>query len=112
MFRLTRVSEAVQRYAPDAVLMAHNGDILSNRDAIEKYWSNLVARGFGSLQLQPLRASTSDAVAYEMGTYELRLGAGPSATVATGQFVTVYKRADDGSWYVVYDVLNDLPRAR
>jgi ketosteroid isomerase-like protein len=106
-----RVSEAVQRYAPDAVLMAPNGDILSGRESIEKYWNDLVAHGFDGLRLQPLRASASDAVAYETGTYELRLTEGASPTASTGHFVTVFKRSDDGTWRVVYDVLNELPQA-
>jgi ketosteroid isomerase-like protein len=106
-----RVGEAVQRYAPDAVLMAPNGDILSGRESIEKYWTDLVAHGFDGLSVQPLRASTSDAVAYETGTYELRLGEGAAPTTSTGHFVTVFKRTDDGTWRVVYDVLNELPQA-
>jgi ketosteroid isomerase-like protein len=104
-----RVNEAVQRYAPDAVLMAPNGDILSGQKSIEKYWTDLVAHGFHGLSLHPLRASTSAPVAYETGTYELRLAEGAVPTTSTGHFVTVFKRSDDGTWRVVYDVLNELP---
>ena len=106
-----QVSEAVQRYAPDAVLMAHNGDILRGREGIASYWSNLAGPGFGSLSLQPLRAATTDAMAYETGIYVLRLTTGGAPTVSTGHFVTVFKRGDDGTWGVVYDVLNELPEA-
>jgi ketosteroid isomerase-like protein len=104
-----RVGSAVARYAPDAVLMAPNGDILSGRTEIDHYWTALVADRFTSLTLQPFRSSVADAVAYETGTYELRLRRGGGPVVETGQFVTVYKRADDGTWRVVYDVLNNLP---
>lgn len=106
-----RVGEAVQRYAEDAVLMAPNGDILRGRAAIEQYWTDLMAHGFLSLALQPFRSTSADSVAYEVGTYDLRMAAGSGSTVASGQFVTVYKRGEDGAWSVVYDVLNDLPQA-
>jgi ketosteroid isomerase-like protein len=105
-----RVGSAVARYAPDAVLMAPNGDILSGRAEIDHYWTALVADRFTSLTLQPFRSSVADAVAYETGTYELRLRQSGGPVLETGQFVTVYKRAEDGTWRVVYDVLNNLPR--
>ena len=91
-------------YTRDARLVAPSAGILDGRDAIEAFWRAGIEVGVSRADFEPLELRRHDAVAYELGRYELAL-AGVGAVADRGKYVLVHERQEDGSWRRALEML-------
>jgi uncharacterized protein (TIGR02246 family) len=103
----------LQAYTPDAVLLSPNGQRVSGREAIGKFWKQRMDSEMGPLTLEPVFADCSGDLAYESGTAKYTLPASPASGTHTmtpapgnarpieGSYLVVLRRQADGRWLVV-----------
>jgi uncharacterized protein (TIGR02246 family) len=99
-------------YALDAVLMAPNMPALRGRDAIQQFWTGLLATGSVDLALTSTNVTQpSSDVAIETGRYDLSLRpASGQAIKDAGKYMVLWKKSN-GRWWAVEDIFNsDMPK--
>jgi uncharacterized protein (TIGR02246 family) len=100
-------------FADDGVMLPDNGPILTGKESIRKFVSELMANpGFaGSWQASKVEASRGGDLAYVVGTYQLTLNDPKGKPVIDrGKYLTVWKKQLDGTWKALVDTANsDLP---
>jgi len=104
----------LETYAPDAVLLPPDGQLVSGRDAISKYWRHAMEGDARTLSLHPVSGDSSGDFAYESGhlTYvapgSVRSETGSSIDTqrgttrhVTGSYLVVLRRGTGGKWRIV-----------
>jgi ketosteroid isomerase-like protein len=94
-------------YAEDAELLPPNAEPLRGRDAIERFWQGGIEMGILSLELDSHRLESAGGLAYEVGTYALRIrtNGGASAT-EIGKCILIHRRLPDNSWRRAIEIFN------
>jgi ketosteroid isomerase-like protein len=85
---------------------------LRSRDAVMKAWSDFFAPDGPTLSWTPLNGEVVGAgdVGYTTGRSVYRQkGADGKITERRGQYITVWRKQEDGSWKVVFDTGSTLP---
>jgi uncharacterized protein (TIGR02246 family) len=99
--------------ADDALVLPPNAPILTGKESIRKWKSELMANpGYAeSWQASKAEASRGGDLAYTVGTYEFTLNDPKGKPVTDrGKYLTVWKKQPDGKWKAVADMGNsDLP---
>ena len=107
------VDEFVAVFTENASALPPNTPILTGREAIRKWMSELMANpGFSvSWQANTVEVSRAGDLGYTVGTYEFALHDAEGNPISDrGKYVTVWKKQADGKWKVVADIFNsDLP---
>ena len=86
-------------YAPDASLFPPTNISLEGRDRIVEYFDAQRQAGMGEASLKTLDVVCVGDVAYEVGTYGFRFGAGDAgASGDSGRYFTIWKSQGDGTW--------------
>ena len=102
-------------YADDAVALPPNAEMATNKDAIRKAITDLLALPGLSVSWQTTKAEAarSGDLAYTYGTYELTSNdAAGRPTTDHGKYSEVWKKQSDGSWKCIVDMWSsDLPLA-
>lgn len=98
------VPKAVALHVPNPVLMPPDQKLVGGRADVEAYLQGLVERGKIELSIVSVGSSSSDALAFDAGTYELQISPpeGPRET-ERGKYLTVFSRDSEGSWLIWYD---------
>jgi uncharacterized protein (TIGR02246 family) len=109
-----QLQSILQAYAHDAALLPPSGQHVSGREAIGKFWKQLMDSEMGPLTLEPVSADCSGHLAYESGTAKYTLpasGPTPGAHTMTpapgnarqveGSYLVVLRRQSDGQWLIV-----------
>ena len=95
-------------YAPDAVVMQSGGPALSGIDQITQAAARTRGDANYKLEFKSQKIDVSDAgdLAYARGTYTLSVTNPTSKQVesASGNYLTVYRKQEDGSWKAVEDI--------
>jgi uncharacterized protein (TIGR02246 family) len=103
----------VSFFAEDAVKLQPNVPMLTGKESIRKWASELMANpGFsGSWQASKVEASRGGDLAYAVGTYQQTLNDAKGKPVTDrGKYLTVWKKQPDGKWKAVADMgISDLP---
>jgi ketosteroid isomerase-like protein len=86
--------------APDAVFFSRQG-LSEGRDAVVERWRPFLTEGGPTLRWSPQRAEASGEgdLGFTVGEWELSQG----GEVATGRYLTVWRRAADGRYEAVLD---------
>ncbi|MCJ7502707.1 MAG: nuclear transport factor 2 family protein, partial [Acidobacteriia bacterium] len=104
---------SVSFVADDALVLLANGPILTGKESIRKWASELMASPGFAMSWQPTKAEASRGgdLAYTVGTYQLTLNNAKGKPVTDrGKYMTVWKKQSDGKWRAVADMANsDLP---
>ncbi|MGA7292428.1 MAG: nuclear transport factor 2 family protein [Terriglobales bacterium] len=99
----------VSFYADDASAFPFNAPVAIGKEQIRQLWSRLMSKpGFGlSFQPTKIEVSKSGDMAYETGTFELKLN-GPqgNATRIPGKYVVAWKKQPNREWKAVADIFN------
>lgn len=96
-------------YTPTGEAYPPNGNVVRGRAEIQKMWKSVVDSGIASATLTTTEVESSGDLAYESGTYEMKLKDG---TVADrGKYVVVWKRTG-GTWLLHRDIWNTSQPAR
>jgi len=86
-------------YTPDATLLPPSAAPIGGREAIMRFWQAGLDAGIVAIRLEPTRLDHDARLAYELGSYELRLEPDGSDTIVDrGSYLLVHSREDDGSW--------------
>lgn len=94
-------------YADDAILLPPAAEPLHGRKAIEAFWSAGVEAGISEVELVALELEREGGLAYEIGSYALRLQPVDSATVVDrGKYLLVHARQADGTWRRAAEMLS------
>ena len=102
-------------YAEDAVLLAPNTPIATDRKAIRESWAGLLGPNTAlSWKVSKVDVAKSGELGYLYGSYSLSIHdpkGGPPAR-DTGKMVEIWKKQADGKWKYTVDIYNsDLPAA-
>ncbi|MEO8456548.1 MAG: DUF4440 domain-containing protein [Chloroflexota bacterium] len=100
-------------YAADARVLAPNMPAVSGKASIVAVFQGMLDAGLTDIVLSTTHVESSGDLAYEVGTYRLKLEpAGADPIQDNGKYVVVLGRQSDGSWKCVADIFNtDLPAA-
>jgi uncharacterized protein (TIGR02246 family) len=96
-------------YAGDASAFPFNAPIATGKEQIQKMWAGLMSMPGFSLSFAPtkIEVAKSGDLAYDVGTFELKLNdANGSPTTTMGKYVVVWKKQSDGHWKAVADIFN------
>jgi ketosteroid isomerase-like protein len=86
-------------YAADATLLPPAADPIHGREAIRRFWQAGLDAGIVGIHLHASALDHDTRLAYELGSYELRLEPPASASVLDrGSYVLVHARQRDDSW--------------
>lgn len=106
----------LQSYAPDAVLLPANGQRVSGRDVIAKYFQQSMDSGVRMLSLESVSSHAVGSLAYDSGRLKYTTGgsppnqpnqvspsasAGPPGRRVEGNYLVVLRREKDGRWLIV-----------
>jgi uncharacterized protein (TIGR02246 family) len=103
------LDKMVSYYADDASAMPFNAPIATGRDQIRQLWSALMAKPGFSLTFAPtkIEVAKSNDLAYEAGTFELKLNdAQNNPTTTNGKYVVCWRKQAKGEWKVTLDIFN------
>ena len=97
-------------YAPDAIVMPPNEEVVRGRDAIASWFENFPP--FEDLQFNQVEFDGAGDIAYLYGTYSMivTLPDAEEPVSDRGKYIEIWRRQEDGSWKIMLDIFNsDLP---
>ena len=90
-------------YTADGQLLQPNGDIISGRQAIARYWQGAIESGLRRMQLETVEVEGVGRMASEVGRYTVFGGEGQA--IETGKYVVLWKR-EGSRWRLYRDIWN------
>jgi uncharacterized protein (TIGR02246 family) len=108
------VDKFASYYSDDASVLMPNAPIISGKDNIKAALKPMLADPNFALTFQSTRADASKGgdFVYTVGTYSMTMSNPTDKKPVTdkGKYLTVFKKAADGSWKAVADMMNsDMP---
>jgi len=97
-------------YAPDAIVMPANEEVVRGREAIVSWFESFPP--FEDMQLNQVEVDGAGDIAYVYGTFSmiLMLPDVEEPVPDAGKYIEIWRRQADGSWKIVMDIFNsDLP---
>lgn len=97
--------------ADKAIFSGGTPQELHGRDAVNAAWAPYFEKGGPKLAWKPTTAEALGAgdTGYTVGTWERRVTVQGVLKVAHGNYLTVWRKQDDGVWRVVYDTGSTTP---
>jgi ketosteroid isomerase-like protein len=92
--------------ADEVATLRPDKPIVEGKDAMTALWTPLLSNPDLVIRWKPLEASISAKgdLGYTLGAYEITSkGEQAKHVVATGKYVTIWRKQRDGSWRVVFD---------
>ena len=103
----------VSFYSDDAVLLAPNAPIATDKKSIRESWGGLLGPNTAvSWKVSKVEVARSGELGYLYGTYQLSIRdpKGGPAINDTGKILEVWKKQADGKWKCIVDTYNsDVP---
>jgi ketosteroid isomerase-like protein len=96
-------------YSETGSVMPFNAPIATGRARVEEAWRQLMAKPGFSLRFTPtqIEVAKSEDMAYDIGTFELRLNDAQGAPMTIlGKYVVVWKKQKGGGWKAEADIFN------
>jgi uncharacterized protein (TIGR02246 family) len=96
-------------YSETGSVMPFNAPIATGRAKIQEVWRQLMAKPGFFLSFAPTRVEVagSKEVAYDIGTFELKLNdAQGSPMTIPGKYVVIWKKQKGGDWKAEADIFN------
>jgi ketosteroid isomerase-like protein len=88
-------------YTADAIAFPANSEAVTGKPAIQKMWQSVLESGITGFELTTTEVDSAGNLAYEVGTYVLKMKDG---TVADrGKYCVVWKRVN-GEWLLHRDI--------
>ena len=97
------VAALADMYTATARVFPPNSDVVQGRNAIQGMWKSVFDGGITNVSLTTTDVESQGDLAYESGTYEMKLKDGK--TVDRGKYIVVWKR-DGGQWKLHRDIWN------
>ena len=102
-FSQGRAGAVAALYTGDARMFPPNSDVVSGREAIQRFWQGAIDAGVRGLALTTVEVEEHGDTAHEVGKYSLT-GDGGKA-LDTGKYVVIWKHAQ-GRWRLHRDIWN------
>jgi ketosteroid isomerase-like protein len=103
------LDRTVSYYAEDGSVLPFGAPIATGKDAIRQVWQHLMSAPGFALNFSPSKidVSKSGDMAYEIGTFELKMNdeKGQPGTT-TGKYVVAWKKSPKHEWKVQADIFN------
>jgi uncharacterized protein (TIGR02246 family) len=97
-------------YTADGEAFPPNSDVVRGRAAIEKMWKSVLDSGITGIELATTEVESQGPLAYEVGTYVMKLKDGKVAD--RGKYCVVWKKVN-GQWLLHRDIwTTSLPEAK
>jgi uncharacterized protein (TIGR02246 family) len=96
-------------YSETGSVMPFNAPIATGRAKVQEVWRQLMAKPGFFLSFAPTRVEVagSKEVAYDIGTFELKLNdAQGSPMTIPGKYVVIWKKQKGGDWKAEADIFN------
>jgi ketosteroid isomerase-like protein len=99
-----------QLFTDDIVAFPPNENKVAGRENVQSMWKGWIDAGLTDLTLEALQVEESGNLAYEEGTYSIKIpGSDGKTTSEAGKYVVVWKKGDDGKWRMHRDIWNANP---
>jgi uncharacterized protein (TIGR02246 family) len=103
------VEKSVSVYAEDGMMLPNKAPIAKGKAQIREVWAQLLGMPGVAVSFAPtkIELSKSKDMAYDVGTYELKMNdpqGNPTSEI--GKYVVVWKKQSDKQWKVVADIFN------
>ena len=103
------VDKTVSFYAEDGSVLPANAPKATGKEQIRAVWAHLLTELKADVSFAPtkIEVSKSGDLAYDIGTYELKVK-DPQGQAVTeiGKYVVVWKKQPDKQWKVMADIFN------
>jgi uncharacterized protein (TIGR02246 family) len=103
------VEKTISFYAADGSILPANAPKATGKEQIRAVWSHLLVDLKADVSFGPakIEVAKSGDIAYDIGTYELKVkDAQGNAVTEIGKFVVVWKKQPDKQWKVAADIFN------
>ncbi|HKX23120.1 MAG TPA: DUF4440 domain-containing protein [Rhizorhapis sp.] len=103
----------IDLYRPDGAFLLSGQPAFEGHEAVRGAWQFLFGLPEFSLVLNPsfVEVSGDTSFAMDMGTYRLSYRGPEEPVVQVGNYLVVWRAAEDGAWKVAVDIVNDAPVA-
>ena len=88
-------------YTSTAQLLPANGNVVSGKEAIQKYWQGAITSGFKAITLTTVEVESCGDTVYEVGKYTVPGEGGK--VLDPGDYVVIWKR-EKGQWKLHRDI--------
>jgi len=97
-------------YVEDAAVFPPSALRVDGRAKIQEFWQGAIKAGLKDLTLKAVEVHGTGDMAYEVGelSYSARDSSGQRKT-ATGKYMVVWKKGQDGTWRLYRDIWNGNP---
>ena len=97
-------------YTETAKMLPPDATEVVGREAIRMLWQGAIDDGVKDLTLKAIDVEACGDLAYEVGSFSIRVPAENDAmTTAGGKYLVIWKRGADGRWRLHVDTWNDAP---
>ena len=103
----------VDLYRPDGAFLLTGQPAFEGQQAVRSAWQFLFGLPDFSLVLNPSQVEVSGDAGFAMdrGTYRLSYRGPEQPVVQAGNYLVVWRAAEDGAWKVAIDIVNEAPVA-
>jgi ketosteroid isomerase-like protein len=98
-----RAGAVAALYTGDARMFPPNSDVVSGREAIQRFWQGAIDAGVRGLALTTMEIEEHGDSAHEVGKYSATGDGGK--VLDTGKYVVIWKR-EQGRWHLHRDIWN------
>jgi ketosteroid isomerase-like protein len=107
------LDRSVAYLADDTMMLPPNAPPVNGKEAVRKFWSDMLALPGLALSWQTTKAEAAKSgdLGYTWGTYEMTVNdAKGNPNTDRGKYLTVWKKQPDGAWKCLVDSFSsDLP---
>lgn len=98
--------QLVKLYADEVVVMPPSSEILTDREAIEKYWESLRSIGVEKYKYWTIDLRIEGDKAYQTALWEASRTVEGNAMIFEGNMSNILERQSDGSWKIALQSWN------
>ena len=100
-FKTGEISEMVDLYTSNAVMLPPSSEILSNTESIKNYWDNLRQVGVVDYSIYQVALNIEGDLAYETALWEARRKTIDGNVITMdGNISSLFVKQDDGQWKI------------
>jgi peptidoglycan-N-acetylglucosamine deacetylase len=106
-----QIDASIAAYDPDAEFIQPDGSRVRGAAALRHLFETVTATLDGDIAFDPIRVETSGDLAYDSGGFRetLTTRATGKRELATGSYLTVYRRAQNGTWLIIEQMWTGPP---
>lgn len=106
-----QIDASIAAYDPDAEFIQPDGSRVRGSAALRKLFETVTATLDSDIAFDPIRTETSGDLAYDSGSFRetLTTRATGKRELATGSYLTVYRRARNGTWLIIEQMWTGSP---